>query len=194
MKKQKINFIFLLAIGLLFSTFSTSVFAEYFMFRFVVSDSGGTSYTEWMDERLSNTITIENRSYMSCDKVTLQLRPIDGVFGNHGWLWEVFLLDDDMKLRREYADKSNPDMYLSWSLASPDWLPDTGTTFRTDATGQVADFKWDLIWPDSYWFVKYKGDSNNVFRTRVRFKDGDDMYHYLYAKPVASNAVDSSHR
>lgn len=171
---------------LLLSLIMTSkvVSAEYYEFCFVCSDGGGTSYSDWMDERISNKLTIDNRTYMSCDSVTLKLRPVDGFFNNN---FESSYYN--IQLWREWApDVSDVNSPISWSTASH-WSRPDSITYVYSASDPYSirrerGYVWNSSWPDNYWFVKYyySGTSHH-FRTKVRYVDSDGITHYFYAVP-----------
>jgi hypothetical protein len=162
--------------------------AEYHMFSFVCSDSGGTSYSDWMDERITNTATFQRRWRLSCDSVTLKLKPLDG----HAEI-RPHSARQRMRLYREIADLNvNSNEPLRWRQASYLGYPNEVQFLSRDAFGERA-YRWtnpgsdpdEHGWPDSFWFVIYNPLANNAFRVRITYRDQDNHEHTFYAIPWA---------
>jgi hypothetical protein len=167
----------------------TSVSArENYKFQWVCSDSGGTSYSVWMDERVSNKMTIDERIYLSCDRVAINIRPVDGWFDINS----PYQTRDMTYMWRQYAPiDDDPNASIRWSTASELGEAD-GVTFCSSCSSStnyhaLRSFTWTTSWPDSYWFVYYeRGGGTYRFRTKVRFEDPDGINHYFYAVPAAN--------
>ena len=146
----------------------------YFFFKIIVTETrGGSRETPWMDERISNIITIDERYYLSCDNVYLYLMPISGDFEG-----SVENSANNLYLWREWAPiNDNP-------LEEINWRQDTGAggrpnDYRATSTGSRM-FDWTDSWPENRWLVKYYfPDTEKRFRVKIRFRNGDDEKLYF---------------
>ena len=159
--------------------------AQYYKFRFTCSDRSGPNYSDWMDERISQSVTIERRTYLSCNILSIVLRPLD----------EWFVLSpseskDRMHLWREGAPvRDDPNQPISWrglsDLGTPDEVQYTTSRHNPDAHRRERGYQWNTKWPENYWLVNYQFRENNRRRVKVRFVDQDDYIHWFYAIPWA---------
>ena len=168
---------------ILFGVFLSSTLmdaAEYYMFRFVCTDRGGTTFSEWMDERVSQSITIKDRVLLSCDSVSLVLRPLDEYFN-----YSSTQSKENMHLWREWAPiDGNPNLPLTWRTASNYGQPDE-VQYIANRYRWERGFQWNRKWGDNYWFVLYQ-PPGVIFRVKVSYLDQDNHLHWFYAVPWSS--------
>jgi hypothetical protein len=151
----------------------------YFLFKFVASDSGGTTSTPWMDERVSNIITINNRTYLSCDELSFCLKMIRGNFPiihdrSCFNLWrELARIDDD------------PESSIDWVEGTDCGMPNER---KWVTSSNEIEYCWNEDWPEDYWVVLYShyGQSDRRTRVKVRFTDFWGVDHWFYCVPWAA--------
>ncbi len=159
--------------------------AEYYKFRFVCSDRGGTTYSDWMDERISQSVTMKNRTYLSCNTVSLVLRPLDSWFD-----LSPSQSKERMHLWRETAPvPDDPNAPIVWrdlsDLGEPDEVQYTTSSHNPDAHRRERGYQWNTKWNDGYWMLKYQYGGGGRRRVKVRFIDQDNYTHWFYAVPWA---------
>jgi hypothetical protein len=191
-KSKAITFAILLA----FVCISTAQAQQYYMFKFSCHYNNGMKirYSHWMDERVSNTVTIDDYINRSCERVDLQLLPLRrGAHFNQS--------DDQAKERttlwREWAPmrEANPNQVITWTAGRARNPDRVSTTWVTSEGRERRRISWTREWPDNYWFVEYfvEGQEENPspkrFRTRVEYTDGMGHVHEFIAVPWAKKAT-----
>jgi len=157
--------------------------ANYFAFRFLCKyeNSRLTVVSPWMDERMSNIITLGEKTKLSCDKVYLQLRPIGMKFT----VGTIKQWQSGVKLYRETSKAADDDMTMPipWETASNYGAPD-----YVSIEDNIATLAWNGKWQNNYWAIKYDGYSDNkeekrYRRVRIAFTDHYGNEHELFIVP-----------
>ncbi|MCO6479639.1 MAG: hypothetical protein J5I94_23590 [Phaeodactylibacter sp.] len=158
---------------------------EYYKFKFTCSDDSGTTSSDWMDERISDKMTLENRIYLSCHSLTLTLYPNDGDFETNSTVAKR-----NMHLWREYAViGDDPNAPIVWRETSdygePDEVQYVTDALRPGSPRRYMSFVWNSSWHDGFWCVLYRyRDSDKRFRVKVRYVDQEGHEHWFYGIPA----------
>lgn len=173
----------------------------YFLFSFTITDNGHSLATEWMDEHVIGKVTLQDRTYLSCDSVRFALMPSNGAICNSSDLSTNggdYSIWESVSLIREGADESefDPDAHIPWhnlpDIGEPDELIMVENGYPgAYPTGWAVTgllFTWDESWTDDYWFLNYRFDGR-LRRTQVLFTDAVGYNHRYYAIPWA-HAID----
>jgi|GEM_PF-4162088 len=160
--------------------------SKYFWFSFSARfHSGSSRHSPWMDERFSKAVTIEEREYLSCDKVAVNL------FTPNGSICSVddiesgrYSLQRSARLVRYGVAESEVDFdhNIIWTRLSDYGEPDTCTYVSSGGLISGVTFLWDEKWRDSYWLLN-SGRDGKLRRTRFSITDIDRRTHYFYAVP-----------
>lgn len=166
---------------------SSAIATEYYRFRFVCSNRGSsTIFSDWMDERISQYVTLSNRTYLSCDDVGIVLRPVDGWFD-----LSPSESRERMSLWREMTNSFDLDnnLPISWreisNLGEPDEVQYITSRHDRNAHRRERSYSWNAKWPENYWLIKYQYGGDGGRRVKVRFIDQDGQTHWFYAIPWA---------
>ena len=175
----------MVAMGLILSLqlLSSSASAlERYKFQWVCHTGGSTIYSAWMDERISNVITVDDINALDCDSVSPNLRPLDRSFNR-----TISSSRLNMVGRRQRADSTDPNATPPWTTLTNLGVPDTvnccSTCSASNNCNAARGFTWSAKWPDNFWMVKYLVGDDSFRRTRVTYTDGDGWIHNFYAVP-----------
>jgi hypothetical protein len=176
--------------------------AKNFEYQFTCQDQNGRTSSAWMDERISDKITMEDirtdiqvgmyrragvdhRYMLSCNSVCLRLIPLDQSTPQGG----------TFRLQRLYARTSSP------FNEDPSWeIEDLGNPDSVDAEDAMVQFSntaygargvmlkacWNEKWTDSRWLIKYYKDdpgSTRRFITKVNYTEPSGQVHQFTAVP-----------
>lgn len=134
-----------------------------------------------MDERVSNIVTIEDRWYLSCDSVSLGIKPLEGTFVDNR-----HEMKERLQLWREWAPiEDDPDEPIRWREATDCGQPDMVVTI-SGWRDRLREFQWLQSWPEDFWCVKYMYmRTDKRFRVRIRLEDTEGQEHIYYVVPWA---------
>ena len=159
---------------------------KYFWFTFHTRDNGHSlGANNWMDERCSKQVTLEDREYLSCDEVHVSLFTPGGSICSRDDLDSGrYSLIESANLARYGADESDVsfDASIPWRRLSNYGEPDTYVHIESGGIITGVTFRWIGKWHENYWIVN-SGRDGKVRRTRFAFRDVEGRMHYFYAVP-----------
>lgn len=189
MKRKSSTVLIAVLVGVTISFAGPAAAQQYYLFKFQCDQVGGMRWeSEWMDERVSNTVTIDEQVARSCTSVHLKLVPVRPA--------SRFDQDDEeamerTRLWRQWAPAGALDDYdvISWTSGSARRPDDVWTNWS--AGDYYRKLSWIHTWPDNFWFVMYfieaheREDAPKRFRARVEYVDGSGHRHNFFAVPWA---------
>ena len=160
--------------------------SKYFWFGFSARFNDGSSLgTKWMDERFSNTVTLEDREFLSCDALHVVLQtPYGSICHRDDLDSGRYSFYDAARLVRDGADESalTIDDPIPWHRLSDYGAPDECVWVESGGVVSGVSLRWIEKWRDTYWVVN-SGRDGKLRRTRCSFRDIEGRMHYFYVVP-----------
>lgn len=152
-------------------------YEQYFYYRIGCVRRDRSYFTDWMDERISNVVTIESQVQLSCDTLEIILEPIYFDYAPDA--------ENDRRsivIERQGDVSDGSGEYIDWQTNYT-----VGWADRYDLVNGVyrraRKFTWSDSWNDGKWLVRWYPEVGEKSRTCIIYVDANGETHTFVVVP-----------